>query len=134
MGTLQDVGVQPQDAAHGREQRCRVDAELGQPVGQGHHLGGQEAKQQMAQLVPDAIGARRTLREGAPPGVLVLERARKARWVSKLGAGEARLQRVGVLLLSHLDREPMQSGGGVGVGSAVDHDMDRSGRRIDIHG
>ena len=50
---LQGVGVQPQDAGGTSEQQGWVDAELGQPVGQRRHLGGQEAEEQLAQLSPD---------------------------------------------------------------------------------
>jgi hypothetical protein len=56
--TVQGVGVQPQDAAGGDKQRGRIDAEPGQPVSQRHHLGGQEAEQQLAQLAPDPTAAR----------------------------------------------------------------------------
>ena len=51
VGVFQGVGVQPQDAAGGGEQRGRVDAEFGQPVGQGRYLG-RRSGQQLAQLVP----------------------------------------------------------------------------------
>ena len=66
---LQGVGVQPQDAAGGGKQRRWVDAEFGQPVGQGHHLGRHKAEQQLAQLVPDPIGAWLLLQEGSDLGV-----------------------------------------------------------------